>query len=51
MDTPICILDIETTGCEPGEAEIIELFILKVTNGENIDELYSIFQPTVSINN
>ena len=32
MDNSICILDIETTGFEPGEAEIIELFILKIIN-------------------
>ena len=51
MDTPICILDIETTGFEPGEAEIIELFILKVTNGEIIDEFYSLFKPTTPITN
>tara|TARA_X000000368_G_scaffold159241_1_gene125452 strand:- start:1049 stop:1564 length:516 start_codon:yes stop_codon:yes gene_type:complete len=51
MDTPICILDIETTGFEPGEAEIIELFILKVTNGEIIDEYYSLFKPTAPITN
>ena len=51
MDNSICILDIETTGFEPGEAEIIELFILKIINEEIIDEFYSLFKPTISIKN
>ena len=51
MDNSICILDIETTGFEPGEAEIIELFILKIVNEEIIDEFYSLFKPTISIKN
>ena len=51
MDTTICVLDIETTGFEPGEAEIIELFILKVANGAIIDEFYSLFKPTTPITN
>ena len=51
MENSICILDIETTGFEPGEAEIIELFILKIVNEEIIDEFYSLFKPTISIKN
>jgi len=45
MTAPICVLDIETTGFEPGPSEIIELFILKVQNYEIIDEYYSLFKP------
>ena len=51
MDRPICVLDIETTGFEPGESEIIEIFILKVKNEEVVDEFYSLFKPSVRITN
>ena len=51
MNTSICILDIETTGFEPGDAEIVELFILKVNNEDIIDEFYSLFRPTIEITN
>jgi DNA polymerase III epsilon subunit family exonuclease len=51
MNTSICILDIETTGFEPGDAEIVELFILKVNNEDIIDEFYSLFRPTIKITN
>jgi DNA polymerase III epsilon subunit-like protein len=51
MTAPICVLDIETTGFEPGPSEIIELFILKVQNYEIIDEYYSLFKPNSTISN
>ena len=51
MDRLICVLDIETTGFEPGESEIIEIFILKVKNEEVVDEFYSLFKPSVRITN
>ena len=51
MDNPICVLDIETTGLEPAESEIIEIFILKVEKKEVIDEFYSLFKPSVRITN
>ena len=51
MDSSICVLDIETTGFEPGESEIIEIFILKVKNEEVVDEFYSLFKPSVRITN
>tara|TARA_B100000686_G_scaffold290562_1_gene317999 strand:+ start:76 stop:579 length:504 start_codon:yes stop_codon:yes gene_type:complete len=47
----LCILDIETTGFEPENSEIIEIFILKVSNSEIIDEFYSLFKPKDQINN
>ena len=33
----ICILDLETTGFEPEDSEIIEIFILKVLNNKIVD--------------
>ena len=51
MTSPICVLDVETTGFEPGPAEILELFILKVQNDEIIDEFYSLFRPNSNILN
>ena len=51
INTTICVLDIETTGFEPGPAEIIELFILKVEENNIIDEFYSLFKPKSSITN
>ena len=35
----LCILDIETTGFEPENSEIIEIFILKVSNSEITHEM------------
>jgi DNA polymerase III epsilon subunit-like protein len=51
INTTICVLDIETTGFEPGPAEIIELFILKVEENNIIEEFYSLFKPKSSITN
>ena len=51
INTTICVLDIETTGFEPGPAEIVELFILKVEENNIIDEFYSLFKPKSSITN
>ena len=41
----LCILDIETTGFEPEESEIVEIYILKVQDNKVIDEFYSLFKP------
>ena len=46
-----CILDIETTGFTPGDAEILEIFILKVIDTEVVDEFYSLFRPKDKITN
>ena len=43
MNDQLCILDIETTGFEPEDSEILELYILKVVDNEIIDEFYSLF--------
>ena len=32
MNKKLCILDIETTGFEPEDSEILELYILKVVS-------------------
>ena len=40
MNDQLCILDIETTGFEPEDSEILELYILKVVDNEIIDEFY-----------
>ena len=47
----LCILDIETTGFEPENSEILELYILKVADNEIIDEFYSLFNPNQKIEN
>jgi len=47
----LCILDIETTGFEPEDSEIIELYILKVVDNKIVDEFYSLFNPEQSIEN
>ena len=47
----LCILDIETTGFEPEDSEIIELYILKVVENKIVDEFYSLFNPEQSIEN
>ena len=47
----LCILDIETTGFVAGEAEIVELFILKVIDEKIVDEFYSLFKPENKILN
>ena len=44
-------MDIETTGFEPEDSEILELYILKVINEEVIDEFYSLFKPSQKIEN
>ena len=36
MIEKLCILDIETTGFEPENSEILELYILKVADNEII---------------
>ena len=51
INTTICVLDIETTGFEPGPAEIVELFILKVKGEDIVDEFYSLFKPDALITN
>ena len=45
----LCILDIETTGFEPEESEIVEIYILKVQNNKVTDEFYSLFKPENTI--
>ena len=45
----LCILDIETTGFEPEESEIVEIYILKVQNNKVTDEFYSLFKPEKTI--
>ena len=45
----LCILDIETTGFEPEESEIVEIYILKVQDNKVIDEFYSLFKPEKNI--
>ena len=47
----LCILDIETTGFEPEESEIVEIYILKIQNNKVIDEFYSLFKPEKNIKN
>ena len=49
MTEKLCILDIETTGFEPENSEILELYILKVADNEIIDEFYSLFKPNQKI--
>ena len=51
MIEKLCILDIETTGFEPENSEILELYILKVADNEIIDEFYSLFKPNQKIEN
>ena len=51
MNKKLCILDIETTGFEPEDSEILELYILKVVNEEVVDEFYSLFKPSQKIEN
>ena len=46
-----CILDLETTGFEPADSEIVEIFILKIQDGEIVDEFYSLFKPNNRIMN
>ncbi len=50
-DTTYCILDIETTGFEPEDSDIVELFVLKVKCDSITDEFYSLFKPKHNINN
>jgi len=50
-DTTYCILDIETTGFEPEDSDIVELFVLKVRRDLITDEFYSLFKPKQNINN
>ena len=45
MNKKLCILDIETTGFEPEDSEILELYILKVVNEKVVDEFYSLLNP------
>lgn len=47
----ICVLDIETTGINIFESEIIEIFILKIENNLIIDSYYSLFKPSKPILN
>ena len=47
----LSILDIETTGFEPEDSEIIELYILKVVDNKIVDEFYSLFNPERNIEN
>ena len=47
----LSFLDLETTGFEPPNAEIIEIYILKVVNNEIIDEFYTLVKPKKSITN
>jgi DNA polymerase III epsilon subunit-like protein len=51
MNDQLCILDIETTGFEPEDSEILELYILKVVDNEIIDEFYSLFNTNQKIEN
>ena len=51
MNDQLCILDIETTGFEPEDSEILELYILKVVDNEIIDEFYSLFNTKQKIKN
>ena len=46
-----CILDLETTGFEPEDSEIVEIFILKIQDGGIVDEFYSLFKPNNRIMN
>tara|TARA_Y100001956_G_scaffold73930_1_gene80588 strand:+ start:850 stop:1350 length:501 start_codon:yes stop_codon:yes gene_type:complete len=47
----ICVLDLETTGFEPEDSEIVEIFILKVSNHKIVDEFYSLIKPKNNIQN
>ena len=51
MNDTLCILDIETTGFEPNNSEILEIYILKVKDYQIIDEFYSLFKPNNKIEN
>ena len=47
----ICVLDLETTGFEPEDSEIEEIFILKVSNHKIVDVFYSLINPKNIIQN
>lgn len=50
-DDQLCILDLETTGFDPEDSEIVEIFILKVKNNKIVDEFYSLIKPKSRIQN
>ena len=44
-DNTFVVLDIETTGISPHNAEIIELYMIKFKENKIINEYYSKFKP------
>lgn len=46
-----CVLDTETTGLDPKKCKMIEIAILKVRNGQVIDEYQTLINPHRKINN
>ena len=42
MNDQLCILDIETTGFEPEDSEILELYILKVAVAGTLEKIFLI---------
>ena len=51
LDNIICVLDLETTGFNPKNSEIVEIFVLKAKDNKIIDEYYSLFKPKQRIKN
>ena len=51
LDNIICVLDLETTGFNPKNSEIVEIFVLKAKDNKIIDEYYSLLKPKQRIKN
>jgi len=51
MNTPseFVVVDIETTGLKPAEAEIIEIAAIKVKNGEIVDVFQTLIRPEYGV--
>ena len=51
LDNIISVLDLETTGFNPKNSEIVEIFVLKAKDNKIIDEYYSLLKPKQRIKN
>lgn len=49
IDTTYCVLDLETTGFSPETDKIIEIGIMKVKNGEVIDQFSCLVKPEIPL--